>query len=133
MKYLNDFDSPEYDHIDNPWEFWSTLEEKQITPYKDHFNMDFETEEMLSAISEYKEVELLRLYYRKQLEITGPLGTSIIEIRDRQVRFIDSPCRGKQCIMTGWLNKDGQLAACLPNGVTVQIIGRDQRFDAVNF
>ena len=69
----------------------------------------------------------------KQLEIEGALGTSLIEIKDRQVRFVDSPCQGKQCITTGWLNKDGQLAACLPNGVTVQIIGRDQRFDAVNF
>ena len=75
----------------------------------------------------------LPLDQNKQLEITGPLGTNIIEIKDRQVRFIDSPCKGKQCVMTGWLNKDGQLAACLPNGVTVQIIGRDQRFDAMNF
>ncbi len=75
----------------------------------------------------------LPLDQNKQLEIAGPLGTSIIEIKDRQVRFIDSPCKGKQCVMTGWLNKDGQLSACLPNGVTVQIIGRDQRFDAMNF
>jgi len=69
----------------------------------------------------------------KQLEIAGALGSSLIEIKDRQVRFIDSPCQGKQCITTGWLQKNGQLAACLPNGITVQIIGRDQRFDAVNF
>lgn len=71
MKYLMDFSSTEYDYIDSPWVFWRTLEEKHITPLKDHFNMDFETEEMLSAISEYKEVELLKLYYQKQLEKTG--------------------------------------------------------------
>jgi len=75
----------------------------------------------------------LPLDQNKRLKIAGALGTSIIEIKNRQVRFIDSPCKGKQCVTTGWLNKDGQLAACLPNGVTVQIIGRDQRFDAVNF
>jgi len=69
----------------------------------------------------------------KRLQIKGALGSSTIEIKNRQVRFIDSPCQGKQCITSGWLHKDGQLAACLPNGVTVQIIGRDQRFDAVNF
>lgn len=69
----------------------------------------------------------------KHIEVKGALGTSLIEIRDRQVRFIDSPCQGKQCVLTGWLDQDGQLAACLPNGVTVQIVGRDQRFDAVNF
>jgi hypothetical protein len=36
-------------------------------------------------------------------------------------------------VLTGWLREDGQMAACLPNGVTVQIVGRDNRFDAVNF
>lgn len=75
----------------------------------------------------------LPLDQNKRIEIEGALGKSIIEIKDRQVRFIDSPCQKKICVMTGWLNADGQLAACLPNGVTVQIIGRDNRFDAVNF
>ena len=69
----------------------------------------------------------------KRLEIAGVLGTSIIEIKDRQVRFVDSPCQGKQCIITGWLEEDGQRAACIPNGVTVQIVGRDRRFDSLNF
>ncbi len=69
MKCLMEFDSPEYDHIDDPWEFWSILE--QTDPYKDLFSADFESEEIQSAISELKEVELLKLYYRKQLEITG--------------------------------------------------------------
>lgn len=69
----------------------------------------------------------------KRLEIAGVLGTSVIEIKDRQVRFVDSPCQGKQCIMTGWLREDGHLAACIPNGVTVQIVGRDERFDTLNF
>lgn len=75
----------------------------------------------------------LPLDQNKRLEIEGALGKSVIEIKARQVRFIDSPCQGKQCISTGWLNKDGQLAACLPNGITVHIIGRDNRFDAVNY
>ena len=75
----------------------------------------------------------LPLDQNKTIEVTGALGNSIIEIKDRQVRFINSPCQGKQCVMTGWLHEDGQLAACLPNGVTVQIVGRDSRFDAVNF
>ncbi len=75
----------------------------------------------------------LPLDQNKRLEIEGALGNSIIEIKHRQVRFIDSPCQGKQCVLTGWLDKDGELAACLPNGVTVQIIGRNNRFDAVNF
>lgn len=75
----------------------------------------------------------LPLDQNKHLEIQGVLGTSTIEIKDRQVRFVSSPCQGKHCIISGWLKKDGQLAACIPNGVTVQVMGRDPRFDTVNF
>ena len=60
-----------YDHIDNPWELWSILEQEQTESYKDLFDAEFESEEVLSAISELKEVDLLKLYYRKQLEKTG--------------------------------------------------------------
>ncbi len=81
----------------------------------------------------HQDAQYYSLYDDQQIHIAGPLGDSIIEIKDAQVRFIHSPCEGKQCIHTGWLNQDGQIAACLPNGVTVQVIGRDARFDAVNF
>jgi hypothetical protein len=76
---------------------------------------------------------ILPLDQDKTIKVAGALGTSVIEIHNRQVRFIDSPCQGKQCVLTGWLREDGQMAACLPNGVTVQIVGRDNHFDAVNF
>lgn len=69
----------------------------------------------------------------RRITVRGTLGNSIIDIHDGRVRFVDSPCQGKQCIHTGWLNADGQIAACLPNGVSVTVQGRDSRFDAVNF
>ena len=75
----------------------------------------------------------LPLDYNKRIEIEGVLGTSVIEIKDRQVRFIDSPCKEKQCVISGWLSKDGDTTACMPNGVSIQVVGRDNRFDAVNF
>jgi DNA-binding NtrC family response regulator len=71
MKYLKAFDSPEFDYIDDPWELWSVLEQQQSEQYMDLFSADFESEEVLSAISELKEVDLLKRYYRKQLEKTG--------------------------------------------------------------
>ena len=69
----------------------------------------------------------------RQLEIDGPLGTSRIEIRDGRARFLSSPCRGKVCIHAGWLEHTGELTACLPNRVGIQLLGRHPRFDAVNF
>jgi hypothetical protein len=65
--------------------------------------------------------------------VHGPLGDSVIEVRDGRVRFVSSPCRGKQCVHSGWLSRAGELAACLPNGVMVSILGRDRRYDSINF
>ena len=69
----------------------------------------------------------------RHFSVHGPLGDSIIEIRDGRVRFISSPCRGKQCVHSGWLSHAGELAACLPNGIMVSILGRDRRYDSINF
>ena len=77
--------------------------------------------------------QIYSLYENQRIEINGVLGTNIIEIENGQARFINAPCQNKQCILTGQLDKDGDIAACLPNGVSMQIQGRDKRFDAVNF
>ena len=54
-------------------------------------------------------------------------------MREGRVRFVDSPCPNKQCVHTGWLNQGGEVAVCLPNKVSVQVLADDPRFDAVNF
>lgn len=69
----------------------------------------------------------------RRFTVHGPLGDSIIEVHDGRVRFLSSPCRGKQCVHTGWLAHAGDLAACLPNGIMVSITGRDRRYDSINF
>jgi hypothetical protein len=73
------------------------------------------------------------LHKNQHIEVNGVMGTNIIEIENGKARFINAPCQNKQCILTGRLDKDGDIAACLPNGVSIQIQGRDKRFDAVNF
>lgn len=67
------------------------------------------------------------------LTVRGRLGDSRLEIRAGQVRFVDSPCVGRQCIHTGWLSRSGQVAACLPNGVVIEVAGGEREFDAVSF
>jgi len=79
------------------------------------------------------DIVTLPLDYNKRVKIEGRQGISVIEIKDRQVRFIDSPCQGKRCVISGWLDEDGDTSACMPNGITLQIVGRDSRFDAVNY
>ena len=58
-------------------------------------------------------------------QIEGSIGISEIEISGGTVRFLDSPCPSKTCVMTGALSEPGQWAACLPNEVFVRIEGSD--------
>ncbi|HHI93041.1 MAG TPA: NusG domain II-containing protein [Gammaproteobacteria bacterium] len=75
----------------------------------------------------------LDLFHNQDLKVPGPLGHSRIQVRDGQVRFVDSPCPHKLCVHTGWLSQGGEVAICLPNKVSLQILGNDPRFDAINF
>ncbi|MGH8507885.1 MAG: NusG domain II-containing protein [Gammaproteobacteria bacterium] len=65
--------------------------------------------------------------------IDGVLGPTELEIRAGRIRFRRAPCLGKQCIHSGWLASDGDFAACLPNGIAVQVEGKGTGFDAINF
>ncbi len=67
------------------------------------------------------------------LRVQGHLGESVLEVGTRGIHFLSSPCQGKVCIRHGWLEQSGGLLACLPNRVSVQILGRERRFDAINF
>lgn len=78
-------------------------------------------------------VETVPLAEDRQLDIHGALGVSRIEIKQAQVRFVSSPCSNKVCIHGGWLQHAGETLACLPNQVSVRILGRDRRYDAINF
>ncbi len=70
----------------------------------------------------------------RTLRIAGRRGASIIEIAHGAVHFAASPCPGKFCIRSGWLHDSGAAAACLPNRVSLEILGHGQpRFDSINF
>ena len=73
------------------------------------------------------------LFSNSQIEVPGKLGFSTIIIDNGKIRFIESPCNGKQCIHQGWLKHGGEFAACLPNRISVRILSNDPRFDTINF
>ena len=60
----------------------------------------------------------------RELRVPGPLGDTIVEIRDKKVFIEASPCPNKTCIAAGSISKPGQWLACLPNEVIVRIEGR---------
>lgn len=69
----------------------------------------------------------------RQIVVNGPLGETVIEIRDGRARVLRSPCTRKICLRAGWLDAAGDAAACVPNRVSIALLGDDARFDAINF
>ncbi len=76
---------------------------------------------------------LVSLDRDREVTVKGPLGPSILQIKDGKVRFVSSPCRNKLCIHSGWLSRGGEFAACLPNRISIVVLAQEQRYDAINF
>jgi hypothetical protein len=68
----------------------------------------------------------------RELSVRGRLGDSHVRIEHGRVRFIDSPCRNRICVLGGWLSRSGDEAACLPNGVSIALGGGGDPVDAVS-
>ncbi|MDR2485055.1 MAG: NusG domain II-containing protein [Treponema sp.] len=55
--------------------------------------------------------------------VPGPLGDTMVEVRDRRVRVLASPCSNQTCVAAGAIQSHGQWLACLPNKVLISIEG----------
>ena len=57
------------------------------------------------------------------LPVVGPLGASEIEIGPKGVRVLSAPCVHKICMRQGWMQRAGDVTACVPNGLVLRIAG----------
>lgn len=78
----------------------------------------------------FREVPLSR---DQQIEVQGPLGTSIISIEKRRARISSDPSPRQYCVRQGWLQRTGEIALCLPNQVSVELTGGQKRYDSLNY
>lgn len=69
----------------------------------------------------------------RELHLHGPIGDSLISIKQGKVRFKQAPCTSQYCVHQGWLSKAGQVAICLPNQISLQLIGKEQPYDSLNY
>ncbi len=69
----------------------------------------------------------------RELHIKGPIGESIIVINQGKVRFKQSPCHNQYCVHQGWLSRAGQVAICLPNQISLQLMGAKSSYDSLNY
>ena len=77
--------------------------------------------------------ETIRLDHDQIIHVHGKLGDSVLQIQHGKIRFIKSPCTTKFCIHSGWLQYNGDVMACLPNGVYVEVSAAETKFDSISF
>lgn len=77
--------------------------------------------------------EQISLHLDRTVTAAGKLGDSVLEVRDGRIRFLSSPCPNQICVHAGWLANAGDVAACLPNQVSLQVLGNQGFFDSINF
>jgi hypothetical protein len=78
----------------------------------------------------FREVSLSR---NQKIEVPGPLGVSIVSIRDRKARIASDPSPRQYCVRQGWLQHAGEIAICLPNQVSVELAGSRKKYDSLNY
>jgi len=68
------------------------------------------------------------------IHAAGPLGDTIIEIKNGRVKVLESPCREKLCIIAGSIEHNGEFNACLPNRVFINIEGEEESaYDSLSY
>lgn len=70
----------------------------------------------------------------RMIEVEGPLGRSVVEVRDGAARFVSSPCRQQICVRSGWHRHAGAVAACVPNRISFKLSGgSDSGYDGYSY
>ena len=68
-----------------------------------------------------------------ELEVPGPLGLSKISIHNREARITADPSPRQYCVRQGWLKQAGEIAICLPNQVSLELIGSGKTYDSLSY
>ena len=66
------------------------------------------------------------------INISGPLGTSVAEVKPGAIRMQFSPCPDRICMETGWIDQPGQVIACVPNKIIIKINPDKNSVDAIS-
>ena len=84
----------------------------------------------------YKNNEILATYSLNQQitkTINGAKGETKITINNGKVRFSSAPCAKKYCIHQGWINKANQIIICIPNKISISILGGKKNYESISY
>lgn len=79
--------------------------------------------------SEYKKITFGQNMVGQQIPIKTEFGYNVIEVGEDKVRVIEADCPDKLDVKQGWISKPGEIIVCLPNRLTVEIIGDNSQND----
>jgi hypothetical protein len=72
------------------------------------------------------------LYEDRLIQVSGPLGTTVVRIKGGRAAIVSSPCPHGICMHMDELGPDGGFLACVPNQVIVRSVKeRTDGLDAV--
>jgi len=69
----------------------------------------------------------------RSFEISGPLGITLITVENHRVRVSRDPSPRQYCVKQGWLSRAGEAALCLPNQVSVELLGAARQYDSLSY
>jgi hypothetical protein len=65
--------------------------------------------------------------------VPGPLGMTQVEVDNQRARVVSDPSPRQLCVHQGWISHEGEAAICLPNQVSLEIVGSTRRYDSLNY
>ena len=73
------------------------------------------------------------LNQQREIHVHGKIGDAVISISQGKARFTKSPCNTQYCVHQGWLTRAGQAAICLPNQISLELLGDTKPYDSLNY
>jgi hypothetical protein len=80
---------------------------------------------------EIKRIQLDAVAAPYSFEVDGAYH-DVISVEKGRIRFSVADCPDKSCVHTGWIDRSGQTAVCLPNRTVVKLIGNTPGVDIIS-
>jgi hypothetical protein len=73
-----------------------------------------------------KSINLTKLKKREVIKVSGQYDEFIVADQ-KKICFMSADCPDRLCVKTGWIDKPGQIAVCLPNRTLIKIVGNNDK------
>lgn len=68
----------------------------------------------------------------KTITISRGEMKNVILIKDGKVRMKSANCKNKDCVHQGEISHTNEHIVCLPNRISIEILGGDERYDEIS-